>query len=78
MRKKNYNEKILRRKQRDQNMIKSKVNTKNWYLAITVQNVFDVSACRTGVIFCVFQANKGKIEATAKRESRARGGARKN
>ena len=40
-------------------------------------------ACRTGVIFCVFQANRGESEARArqargKRELRARGGALKN
>ena len=28
-------------------------------------------ACRTGVIFCVFQGNRGKSEASAKRELRA-------
>ena len=31
-------------------------------------------ACRTGVIFCVFQSNKGESEASAKCESLARGG----
>ena len=31
-------------------------------------------ACRTGVIFCVFQENRGKSEASAKRELRAWGG----
>ena len=35
-------------------------------------------ACRTGVIFCVFQANRDESEASAKRELRARGGALKN
>ena len=40
-------------------------------------------ACRTGVIFCVFQANRGESEASAwrargERELRARGGALKN
>ena len=35
-------------------------------------------ACRTGVLFCVFQANRGESEASAKRELRARGGALKN
>ena len=29
-------------------------------------------ACRTGVIFCVFQANQGESEESAKRELRAR------
>ena len=33
--------------------------------------------CRTGVIFCVFQANRGETEASAKRELPARGGALK-
>ena len=33
-------------------------------------------ACRTGVIFCVFQANRGESEASAKRELRAWGGSR--
>ena len=35
-------------------------------------------ACRTGVIFCVFQENRGESEASAKRELRARGAALKN
>ena len=36
-------------------------------------------ACRTGVIFCVFQANRGESEgARGERELRARGGALKN
>ena len=34
--------------------------------------------CRTGVIFCVFDTNRRESEASAKRESRARGRARKN
>ena len=34
-------------------------------------------ARRTGVIFYVFQANRGESEANAKRELRARGGALK-
>ena len=34
-------------------------------------------ACRTGVIFCVFQENRGESEASAKRELRARGAALK-
>ena len=37
-----------------------------------------ILACITGVIFCVFQANRGESEASAKREWRARGGALKN
>ena len=37
---------------------------------------FDLTACRRGVIFCVFQAKrKESSEANAKREMRARGGA---
>ena len=35
-------------------------------------------ACRTGVIFCVFQGNRGESEASAKRELRAWGGWLKN
>ena len=35
-------------------------------------------ACRTGVIFCVFQVNIGESEASAKRELRARERALKN
>ena len=35
-------------------------------------------ACRTGVIFCVFQGNTGESEASAKRELRAWGGSLKN
>ena len=34
-------------------------------------------ACRTGVIFCVFQVNIGESEASAKRELRGREGALK-
>ena len=35
-------------------------------------------ACRTDVIFYVFQANGGKCKASAKRESHVTGGAQKN
>ena len=34
-----------------------------------------ILACRTGVIFCVFQASEGKREVNAKCETRATGGA---
>ena len=37
-----------------------------------------VEACRTGVIYCVFKGNRGKSEASAKRELRAMGGSLKN
>ena len=37
-----------------------------------------ILACRTGVIFCVFQANRSESEASAKRELLARGGALEN
>ena len=46
--------------------------------AFMFDNVPGNIACRTGVIFCVFQANRGKSEASAKRELRARGGSLKN
>ena len=35
-------------------------------------------ACRTGVIFCIFQRNRGEREASAKRELRERGGSLKS
>ena len=35
-------------------------------------------ACRTGVIFCVFLANRGESEASVKCELCARGGSLKN
>ena len=35
-------------------------------------------ACRTGVIFCLFQGNRRESEASAKREFRAWGGSLKN
>ena len=34
-------------------------------------NIHSLIACRTGVIFCVFQGNRGESEAYAKRELRA-------
>ena len=38
--------------------------------------VLVVPACRTGVMFCVYQGNRGENEASAKRKLRARGGSR--
>ena len=37
-----------------------------------------VVACRTGVIFCVFQASQGKCEASTKCKTRTTGGTQKN
>ena len=44
----------------------------------TLEEGFKVLACRTGVIFCVFQGNRGEREASAKRELHVRGGSLKN
>ena len=45
---------------------------------IVPQGEQKIIACRTGVIFCVFQGNRVESEASAKRELRARGGSLKN
>ena len=42
-----------------------------------VSSAFKTIACRTGVIFCVFQVNIGESEVCAKRELRTREGALK-
>ena len=49
-----------------------------WNTASSPIQVTPQLACRTGVIFCVFQGNRDQSEASAKRELRARGGSLKN
>ena len=50
------------------------------YVTVDSGNLCHVSvdlACRTGVMFCVYQGNRGESEASAKRELRAWGGSLK-
>ena len=67
------NEKIIRRKQRYQDMIKSKPNIKNWFSAVRVQNAFDffISLQNRHTHFLRIQVNRSKREASAEREGRS-------